>query len=132
MTLARVVSAGKPRLPAWGSGTSLVEYLGEVVGALQRQCRTAATVAALRQDLLQEIGLTKLGPAVETDGMGARSSPDPLHRKVLNLNHLLLLCPFVLMGQEYDTHHKIFQGKRFLSHQHESVILSVVRSALSH
>lgn len=51
---------------------SLIEYLPEVVSTVQRHCSASAATASLRQDLLSELGQTKLGPVIEADPIGAR------------------------------------------------------------
>lgn len=64
--------AGIPRLPHWGSGMSLIQYLPEVAEAVQTHCVLASTSADLRWQLLRELAETKLGPALEMDTTASR------------------------------------------------------------
>jgi len=65
---------GCPSPPAFGSRTTLEEYVPLAVEVLERRCELAGEWAMARQDLLDELPNTKLGTAVEIDVISARTA----------------------------------------------------------
>ena len=53
---------------------TFLEFLPLAFASLQQQCNFAGDQAMLRQDLLDELAKTKLGPSLETDAVAARSA----------------------------------------------------------
>lgn len=77
-TQADVISvpcAGPTTFPSWDSRTSLTEFLPSAIACLQEQSKTSGNLAMQRQDLLDELPKTKLGPALESDIAAARFGP---------------------------------------------------------
>ncbi len=52
---------------------TFLEFLPLAFASLQAQCDVAGDQAMLRQDLLDELTKTKLGPSLDLDSIAARS-----------------------------------------------------------
>ena len=60
-------------MPAWTPRMTFLEFLPQAIASLQSQCHLAGDQAMLRQDLLDELSKTKMGPSLDTDAVAARS-----------------------------------------------------------
>lgn len=63
---------GSVAMPSWTPRMTFLEFLPLAFSSLQSQCNAAGDQAMLRQDLLEELAKTKLGPSLETDAVAAR------------------------------------------------------------
>lgn len=67
-------TTGSVAMPQWSPRMTFLEFLPLAFASLQQQCNFAGDQAMLRQDLLDELAKTKLGPSLETDAVAARSA----------------------------------------------------------